>query len=57
MRHIKLLLFAVNAASRAGLDRAGAGFAGGDLRRARAAAYARLCDAALSAIGEDEDRT
>ncbi|MEM1273609.1 MAG: hypothetical protein AAGF88_07320 [Pseudomonadota bacterium] len=54
MTRLKLLLFALDAAGRAGLDRAGASFAGGDLRRNRSVAYRMLAETACDAILQQE---
>ena len=61
MHVLKLLLFALDAAGRAGLDYAGASMAGGELRRRRAMAHGQLRDDAIGhlmapASAEEPDR-
>jgi hypothetical protein len=47
---LKLALFALDTYSRMAIDKAGADWVGGDLRRARASARAELLSAALEAL-------
>ncbi|MBF9036305.1 hypothetical protein HKCCE2091_18840 [Rhodobacterales bacterium HKCCE2091] len=56
MNRLRLVLFALDAASRAGINHAGAAMAGGELRRRRTMAYTRLYEEAVGElIGRDTD--
>ena len=50
MVKLKLLLFALDAAGRAGLNYTGASMSGGELRRRRAMAYKRICEDAVDEL-------
>lgn len=50
MYHLKLLLFMLDHASARAIDRAGADWIGGDARRVRSLAHARLANEATRAL-------
>lgn len=52
MSKLKLMLFALDTYSRMAIDKAGADWVGGDLRRERTAARAALLDEALDGLIE-----
>ena len=52
MTKLKLVLFALDAAGRAGLNFTGASMAGGELRRRRAMAYTRLYEDAVDQLSD-----
>lgn len=50
MYYMKMVFFALQCASRAGYNLAGAGMAGGELRRRRAMAYTRLYEETMDLL-------